>query len=99
MKDRKEDMTFIYPVILTKKEDGSWEGEFPDLEMCRCQGASLHDALEDARLQAYNWIELELQEENPQMPLVSDVEDLELLQGQEVRNIMVHYRFTEGWDE
>lgn len=92
-------MTFIYPVVLTKTEDGRWEGEFPDLDMCRCSGATLQDALEDARLQAFNWIDLELQEEDPRMPLVSDAEDLDLKEGQEVRNIMVHYRFTEGWDE
>ena len=92
-------MTFIYPVILTRKEDGSWEGEFPDLAMCRCKGPTLHEALEDARLQAYDWIDLELQEENPVMPHVSDEEDLDLKEGQEVRRVMVHYRFTEGWDE
>ncbi len=92
-------MTFIYPVVLTRKDDGSWEGEFPDLEMCRCSGLTMHDALEDARLQAYNWIDLELHEEDPVMPLVSDKEDLQLEDGQEVRDIMVHYRFTEGWEE
>ena len=92
-------MTFIYPVVLTRRQDGSWGGEFPDLKMCRCEGRTLHEALEDARLQAYNWIDLELQEENPVMPHVSDEEDLDLKEGQEVRNIMVHYRYTEGWDE
>ena len=66
-------MTFTYPVIMTRREDGSWEGEFPDLEMCRCHGASLAEALEDARAQAYNWIDLELQEEHPVMPYVSDI--------------------------
>lgn len=92
-------MTFIYPVILTKREDGSWEGEFPDLEMCRCEGATLHEALEDARLQAYNWIDTEMQEDDPVMPGVSDAEDLVLEEGQQVRSIMIHYRFYEGWDE
>ena len=92
-------MTFIYPVILTRKEDGSWEGEFPDLEMCRCKGATLHEALEDARLQAYEWIDLELQEDDPVMPHVSEEGDLALKEGQEVRSVMVHYRYTEGWDE
>ena len=92
-------MTFIYPVVLTQREDGSWEGEFPDLAMCRCSGSNLHEALENAREEAYNWIELELQEEEPVMPYVSDVEDLDLKEGQEVRKIMVHYRLMEGWDE
>ena len=92
-------MTFIYPVVLTQREDGSWEGEFPDLDRCRCEGPTLHEALEDARHQAYTWIDLELQEEEPVMPHVSDPEDICLKDGQQVRSIMVHYRFTEGWDE
>ena len=33
------------------------------------------------------------------MPYVTDLEDIEKQPGQEVRNIMVHYRYTEGWDE
>lgn len=92
-------MTFIYPVILTRREDGSWEGEFPDLERCRCEGKTLHDVLEDARGQAYEWIDLELQEEDPVLPHVSEIEDLDLKEGQEARLVMVHYRFLEGWDE
>ena len=92
-------MTFIYPVILTKTQDGIWKGEFPDLEGCGCEGATLHDALEEARLAAYNWIDLELQEDSPVMPYVTAIEDIEKKPGQEVRNIMVHYRYTEGWDE
>ena len=92
-------MTFTYPVIMTRREDGSWEGEFPDLEMCRCHGASLAEALEDARAQAYNWIDLELQEEQPVMPYVSDIEDLTLKEGQQAHRIMFHYRLYDGWDE
>ena len=92
-------MTFIYPVILTQKTDGSWEGEFPDLDGCRCEGRTLEDALEDARLAAFNWIDLELREDDPSMPYVTDPEDIPKKDGQEVRNIKVHYRYTEGWDE
>ncbi len=92
-------MTFIYPVVLTRKEDGTWKGEFPDLHMCECEGKTLFDALEDARLQAYNWIDLELNDEDPVMPRVTDLDDIPVEPGQEVRNIMVHYRYTEGWDE
>ena len=76
-------MTFIYPVVLTRHEDGSYTGEFPDLYMCRCEGPTLQDALDEARLAAYNWIDLELQEEDPRMPGVTDLEDIQLLPGQE----------------
>lgn len=92
-------MTFIYPVILTKSPDGLWQGEFPDLEGCRCEGKTLQDALEEARLAAYNWIDLELQEEHPVMPYVSDIEDLTLKEGQQAHRIMFHYRLYDGWDE
>ena len=95
-------MTFIYPVILTKTQNGIWKGEFPDLEGCYTCGENLAEALymaEEARLAAYNWIDLELQEDSPVMPYVTDIEDIEKKPGQEVRNIMVHYRYTEGWDE
>ena len=40
-------MTFIYPVVLTRHEDGSYTGEFPDLYMCRCEGPTLQDALDE----------------------------------------------------
>jgi len=92
-------MTFIYPVILTKHEDGTVTGVFPDLEMCEVSAASVQDALEEAREAAYNWIELELSEDDPVMPHVSDIDEITLEENQEVRNIMVHYRYTEGWDE
>ncbi len=92
-------MTFIYPVILTQTDSGTWKGEFPDLTGCTCEGKDLQDALEEARLAAYNWIDLELQEDAPVMPCVTDLADIEQKPGQEARNIMVHYRYTEGWDE
>ena len=38
-------MTFIYPVILTKTQDGIWKGEFPDLEGCYTCGENLAEAL------------------------------------------------------
>ena len=33
------------------------------------------------------------------LPAVSDPEDMELMEGDVVRNIAVNIRFTEGWDE
>ena len=92
-------MTFTYPVIVTRKEDGTFEGEFPDLAMCTCSGKTLFDCLEDAREQAFNWIDLELNEDDPHMPAVTDLHEIQAGEGQEVRNIMIHYRFFEGWDE
>lgn len=92
-------MTFIYPAVLTKHEDGTVDGFFPDLEMCEFSGDSMHDALEEARLAEYNWISLELQGDDALMPMVSDIDEIRVSENQEVRNVMVHFRYTEGWEE
>ena len=47
----------------------------------------------------WNWITLELDEDDCQLPPVSDEDDLELQDGDIVRNISVNIRFYEGWDE
>ena len=41
----------------------------------------------------------ELTEENGQLPHMSEESDMELLEGDIVRNIAVNVRFTDGWDE
>lgn len=92
-------MKFIYPAVFRKQPDGSVYGFFPDLACCEVSAADLEDCIEKANEAAYNWIELELSEDEPQMPPVSDEADLELLEGDEVRNISVLMRFFEGWDE
>ncbi len=86
-------------MVVTKQEDGTYAGEFPDLKMCCCKGDSLQDCLDEAQQAAYNWIELELTEDDPQMPHVTDLDDLKLKENQEARNIKVHFRMMEGWDE
>ena len=54
-------MTFTYPAVFTKKEDGTgFTHFFPDLEMCEADGADLEDAIENARDAAQNWISVEL---------------------------------------
>ena len=56
-------------------------------------------ALEDAIHSAYDWISLELTEEEPDFPPVSDVADLGKSEGEIARNIAVNIRLFEGWDE
>ena len=48
---------------------------------------------------AYDWISLELTEEEPDFPPVSDVADLGKSEGEIARNIAVNIRLFEGWDE
>ena len=72
---------------------------YPDLEDCYGEGDTLDEAIEEANAAAYNWITLELDEDDCQLPPVSDEDDLELQDGDIVRNISVNIRFYEGWDE
>ena len=73
-------MKFTYPAVFHKTEQGTYEGYFPDLACCYAKGDTLDEALEDAIHSAYDWISLELTEEEPDFPPVSDVADLVKLQ-------------------
>ncbi|MDO4648643.1 MAG: type II toxin-antitoxin system HicB family antitoxin [Eubacteriales bacterium] len=92
-------MKFIYPAVFRSREDGKYEGMFPDLIDCTALGDTLEDAVDAANEAAYNWIMSELEEDDCQMPPVSDISDLSLAEGETARNICVTVRFYEGWDE
>ena len=92
-------MNFIYPAVFRKKEDGKYYASFPDLECCEASGETLDDAIDNANEAARNWITVELEEDEPELPCVSDIEDIEIVEGDIVRNISVNIRFYEGWDE
>lgn len=92
-------MKFIYPAVFRKTDRGTYKSFFPDLAECYGEGETLDEAIEEANEAAYNWISLELDEDDCQLPPVSDEDDLELEDGDIVRNISVNIRFYEGWDE
>ena len=92
-------MTFTYPAVVRKKEDGSFEGYFPDLLMCDFKGEDLNSSLDDARDSMYEWIRVELQEEEPDLPAASEESEILLKEGESIHHISIHYRFHEGWDE
>ncbi|MFR8549230.1 MAG: type II toxin-antitoxin system HicB family antitoxin [Lachnospiraceae bacterium] len=92
-------MKFIYPAIFKKTEKGTFQGTFPDLACCQAEGETLEDAVEKANEAAYDWIYLELSEEGAQLPPITDIHDLDLGEGEVVRNICVNVRFTDGWEE
>ena len=91
-------MRFVYPAIFRKNENGKNQGYFPDLEGCGAEGDTLDDAIDNANEAAASWIALEI-EEGGQLPWISDADDLELQEGDEVRNIAVTLRLMDGWDE
>ena len=78
-------MKFTYPAVFHKTEHGTYEGYFPDLACCYAKGDTLDEALEDAIHSAYDWISLELTEEEPDFPPVSDVADLGKSEGEIAR--------------
>lgn len=92
-------MKFYYPVIVRRLSDGSYSAHFPDLKMCEASGRTMEDVLEHATEAAWNWIDLELQEEDPDLPPATDPVDMNLENNEEVREILVNYRMTEGWEE
>ena len=83
-------MTFVYPAVFTPHEkDNGFHVEFPDLECCEADGPDLEDAIENAREAAYNWIMVELEEEECDLPFASHEDDIHLEEGQFVRRILV----------
>lgn len=92
-------MKFIYPAVFRRTENGGYRGYFPDLECCEAFGDTLDEAVENANAAACDWIQVELEEEEPKLPPISDISDLALEEGAVVRNISVNIRFYEGWDE
>ena len=92
-------MNFIYPAVFRKGEDGKYHASLPDLECCEAVGDTLDDAIDNANDAARSWLSVELEEEEPELPCVSDMEDIPAEEGDIIRNISVNIRFYEGWDE
>ena len=90
-------MKFTYPAVFHKTEQGTYEGYFPDLACCYAKGDTLDEALEDAIHSAYDWISLELTEEEPDFPPVSDVADLGKSEGKpyccDIQNAAIRFSF------
>jgi len=85
-------MTFTYPAIFTPHEDGKgYHAEFPDLECCEADGPDLEDAIENARDAANNWITVELEEFDSDLPFSTYIGDIQptLKEGQLVKMISV----------
>ena len=92
-------MRFIYPAVIRRKHDGTYHAVFPDLKMCEAEGNTPDDVIRNANAAAYDWIDLEMQEDDPQIPPASVAEDLTVGEDEFVRNILVIYRILDGWDE
>lgn len=92
-------MKFVYPAVFRKTETGTYKGFFPDLECCYAEGDTLEEAVDNANEAARTWLSVELEDDDCQLPAITDAADMELEEGDVVRNIAVTIRFYEGWDE
>lgn len=92
-------MKFYYPTVIRVEENGRYHAVFPDLEACEAFGSTLEDVLDEAVEAARCWIQAELEEEEPDLPSATDPVDITLSPGEQVRNILINYRFAEGWEE
>lgn len=92
-------MKFYYPAVISKLENGTFHAVFPDLEQCEAYGGTMDDVLDRAVDAAACWIGAELEEEEPDLPSATDPADLPCGPDETVRNILVNYRFYDGWDE
>lgn len=92
-------MKFTYPAVISRTGQGTWRAVFPDLECCEAEGDTIEETVERANEAAYDWISLELSEDDGQLPAITDIRDMKLEEGDVVRNICVNIRFTDGWDE
>ena len=92
-------MKFIYPAIIRKEENGTFKATFPDLACCEATGESLDDVIEKANEAAVGWLELELSEDMPMLPPVTDKDDLVLQEGELVRDICANVKLYYGWEE
>ena len=92
-------MKFVYPAIFRKNEDGTYHGHFPDLAFCYAEGDTLEEAVDNANEAARTWIQVELEDDDCNLPSITDPQDMDLQPGDVVRNIAVTIKFYEGWDE
>jgi predicted RNase H-like HicB family nuclease len=90
-------LTFTYPAVFRRKEDGTYEGFFPDLQGCVAKGETLDECINDAIEAERTWLWIELtEEEDADLPFISDHDDLVLQEGDIVRNIEVILHLQEG---
>ena len=92
-------MRFIYPAIVRPLKDGWFEATLPDLEGCTAKGFSIDDCMDEANAAALTWITLELEEDDPVLPPVSDPEDLDPGPDGFIRQVCITYRAFDGWEE
>jgi len=92
-------MKFEYPAVLRRREDGRVEARFPDIEGLYAVGADEDHAAREAIEALRDYIRAEMDSEEPDLPPISDIDEIAAEEGASVRRIAAIVRFTDGWDE
>lgn len=92
-------MKYKYPAIVNQYEENRFEAYFPDLEGCSVSGTSMMDVIDEARQAAKDWIEVELEDPNGNLPLPTLAEDITLTEHQTICQIIVNVNVVGGWTE
>ena len=93
-------MIFTYPAVMRLQEDGRYTGYFPDLEQCTFEGGSIDEAIDAAIAAEKDWIEVQMdteEDEEAEMPFVSDHADIPLKDGEFIRDIAAIMHFEVGF--
>lgn len=90
-------MTLYYPAIIRNKTSEGYRVDFLDLDDCYGVGPTEEEALADARNNAINWIQLELEDTNDLPPHTVQA-DVHLAPGEKYTDMMIIMP-REGWDE
>ncbi len=93
-------MTFTYPAVLRKEPDDTYTGYFPDLEGCTFHGETIDAAIDAAIAAEKSWIEVQMDtedDEEAEMPFLTDHRDIALADGEFIRDIAVIMHFEVGY--
>lgn len=98
-------MTFTYPAVLHRDENGIYQGYFPDLDGCIFSGRTIDEAIDDAISAEKTWIEVQMEEMEDSdddfygadLPFISDHQDIPLKEGEFIRDIHVIMHFEVGY--
>ena len=91
-------MMITYPAVFRQVEDNRWHCDFPDLVGCYGDGETIDEAIDDAIESEREWIMLRLDNEED-LPKVTDANDIDIKEGELVRNIGAIIKLMPGWEE
>ena len=91
-------MTFTYPAVFYEKEDHTYEAYFPDIACTTVPAKPLHDAIPHAPESFTARLRLSVLD-GDEIPTISAHDQIELKEGQFIRNIAAIVRLYDGWDE